>query len=138
MTADRRRAAVSCPNPDHEYDGPYIPPSVVAVTWPDGRFNPTTACRACLKEILAGYLADGDPDSYEHHAIAITPIGQPLPGQGARWQALREYLSECIAADEAVRQGMVADGEEALAAPFGGLVSANRSTLKKMRELEQS
>ena len=48
----------------------------------------------------------------------------------ARWQALKDYLAESIAADEAVRQGMVADGEDAAAAPFGGLVSANRSTLK--------
>jgi hypothetical protein len=138
VTADLRRAAVSCPNPDHEYDGPYIPPSVVAVTWPDGRFRPTTACRVCLKQILGDYLADGDPDSYEQHAIVITPIGQPLPDQSALWQALKDYLSESIEADEAVRWGMVNDAEEALAAPFGGLVSANRSTLKKMRELEKS
>jgi hypothetical protein len=33
---------------------------------------------------------------------------------------------------------MFADGENELAAPFGGLVSANRATLAKMRELEQS
>jgi len=52
------------------------------------------------------------------------------------WQLLKDYLSEHIAADEAVRQGMVADGETELAAPFGGLVSANRSTLARMRELE--
>lgn len=32
--------------------------------------------------------------------------------------------------------GMVNDGETELAAPFGGLVSANRATLAKMRELE--
>ena len=54
----------------------------------------------------------------------------------AAWQALKDYLAEHITADEAVRQGMVDDGETELAAPFGGLVSANRSTLAKMRELE--
>jgi hypothetical protein len=56
----------------------------------------------------------------------------------ARWQAVKDYLGGCILADEAVRAGMVADGETEKSAPFGGLVSANRSTLKKMRELEQS
>ena len=54
----------------------------------------------------------------------------------SRWTALQEWLADCIDADEAVRLGMVADGETELAAPFGGLVSANRSTLRKMRELE--
>lgn len=54
----------------------------------------------------------------------------------ARWQALKDYLSDHITADEAVRQGLMDDGETEQAAPFGGLVSANRSTLRKMRELE--
>jgi hypothetical protein len=61
--------------------------------------------------------------------------GEPMI-PAARWQLLKDYLSGCITADEAVRQGMVADGETEKAAPFGGLVSANRSTLAKMRELE--
>ena len=54
----------------------------------------------------------------------------------AAWQTLKDYLAEHITADEAVRVGMVNDGETELAAPFGGLVSANRGTLAKMRELE--
>jgi hypothetical protein len=78
--------------------------------------------------------------SLEGRRIRVTaelvPEGADVPVD--RWNALRDYLSEHIAADEAVRQGMVADGETELAAPFGGLVSANRSTLAKMRELEQS
>ena len=49
---------------------------------------------------------------------------------------MKDYLAGHITADEAVRVGMVNDGETELAAPFGGLVSANRSTLAKMRELE--
>jgi transcriptional regulator with XRE-family HTH domain len=75
-----------------------------------------------LKELTA--TVQGDIDDY---ALALQEI-----------QAVKDYLGGCILADEAVRVGMVADGETTLAAPYGGLVSANRSTLAKMRELEQS
>jgi hypothetical protein len=53
-----------------------------------------------------------------------------------RWQALKDYLAKAIDADEKVRVGLVADGQFEQALPYGGLVSANRSTLAKMRELE--
>jgi hypothetical protein len=68
--------------------------------------------------------------------VRITAAVKSRPDHAAWWQALKDDLAERIAGDEAVRQGMVDDGEDALAAPFGGLVSANRSTLRKMRELE--
>lgn len=54
----------------------------------------------------------------------------------ARWKALKDYLTKAIDADNAVHSGFIGDGELALAAPFGGLLSANRSTLAKMTELE--
>ena len=38
--------------------------------------------------------------------------------------------------DHPVHQGYVKLGDLAGAAPYGGLLSANRSTLAKMRELE--
>jgi hypothetical protein len=81
-------------------------------------------------------------ESFRWHVLSECPDEGPCPIHGrqpdpdARWHALKDYLAEHIAADESVRQGMVADGETELAAPFGGLVSANRSTLAKMRELE--
>lgn len=53
-----------------------------------------------------------------------------------RWQALKDYLGEQIDADDAVHRGFLAAGDMATAAPFGGLLAANRATLGKMRELE--
>ena len=69
------------------------------------------------------------------YAEAEVALKAAAPVFAARWQALKVYLAEPIADDEAVRVGMV-NGETELAAPFGDLVSANRSTLAKMRELE--
>jgi hypothetical protein len=57
------------------------------------------------------------------------------PGQ--RWDALKDYLSRLIEQDLAVHKSFLDAGDMATAAPFGGLVSANRSTLAKMRELER-
>jgi hypothetical protein len=54
----------------------------------------------------------------------------------ARWAALKVYLGERIDADEAVRKGFAEMGDLAVAGAHGALVSANRSTLAKMRELE--
>ena len=53
-----------------------------------------------------------------------------------RWEALKDYLRQQIDQDSAVRRDFLAAGDMATAAPHGGLVSANRSTLSKMRELE--
>jgi hypothetical protein len=84
----------------------------------------------------SGLVADDVPDDALYEAAtAALRVATPLIAD-ARWQALKDYLAERISGDEAVRTGMVADGEHELSAPFGGLVSANRSTLAKMRELE--
>jgi len=53
-----------------------------------------------------------------------------------RWQALKDYLAERIEQDFAVHVDAVNAGDTHGAASYGGLVSANRSTLAKMRELE--
>ena len=54
------------------------------------------------------------------------------------WTALKDYLGQQIDADDKVHRGFLAAGDLAGAAPFGGLLAANRNTLAKMREMEQS
>ena len=68
-----RKTAVLCGNESHLDDSPYMPPAVARVTFPDGRFKPTTACKSCIKDILADYGPGGD---YEHLAIHIVPVGK--------------------------------------------------------------
>jgi hypothetical protein len=75
-----------------------------------------------------------EPSSLVHRARARVATGSA--GERDRWQALKDYLAERIDADETVRAGLVEHGETKLSGPFGGLVSANRSTLAKMLELE--
>lgn len=53
------------------------------------------------------------------------------------WAALKDYLGKQIDADDKVLSGFLATGDLAGAAPFGGLVAANRNTLARMREMEQ-
>jgi len=53
------------------------------------------------------------------------------------WAALKDYLGERIDADEAVRKGFTEMGDLDTARAHGCLVSANRSTLAMMRELEK-
>jgi hypothetical protein len=53
-----------------------------------------------------------------------------------RWQALKDYLGKRIDLDDAVHRGFAAAGDLEGAAPFGGLLAANRATLAKMRDLE--
>ena len=55
-----------------------------------------------------------------------------------RWQALKGYLSTQIKQDDAVRASFHEMGDTATASAHGALVSANRSTLAKMRELERN
>ena len=44
-----------CGNDEHLNVGPYRPPAIVNVTWPDGQWRPALACKECLTEILAVY-----------------------------------------------------------------------------------
>lgn len=52
------------------------------------------------------------------------------------WAALKDYLTQQIKQDLAVHQAALADGDWVSANAHGALVSANRSTLAKMKELE--
>lgn len=52
------------------------------------------------------------------------------------WQALKDDLTRRIELDLAQHERALGAGETAAAASYGGLVSANRSTLAKMREME--
>lgn len=54
-----------------------------------------------------------------------------------RWQALKDYLGQEIDSDDKVHRCFLAEGDLAGAAPFGGLLAANRNTLGKMAELER-
>jgi hypothetical protein len=56
----------------------------------------------------------------------------------ALWQALKDYLGEQIDADDKVHRDYLKSGYHADAAPFGGLLAANRATLAKMSELEST
>jgi hypothetical protein len=52
------------------------------------------------------------------------------------WAALKDYLTQRIEQDSAVAKGARAAGDPLTARSHGALVTANRSTLAKMRELE--
>ena len=62
-----------CGNPDHEDgDGARVP-AVARVSWPDGRFRPTTACKECLIGTTEDLLS-GEPDYWR--PMLIEPIGE--------------------------------------------------------------
>jgi hypothetical protein len=75
MTAEKatRTAAatqvVLCGNEDHA--GPVE--GYARVTWPDGRFKPTTACHRCLRNLVNAYVFGGMPG--EQHSVHIDLIG---------------------------------------------------------------
>lgn len=54
----------------------------------------------------------------------------------ARWQSLKDYLTRQIEQDVATAEDFRRAGDTGAAAAHYALVSANRSTLAKMRELE--
>jgi hypothetical protein len=72
----------------------------------------------------------------EESKTTADPVHAELELMRARWQALKDDLTARINSDQAVHAGFLAAGDMATAAPFGGLLSANRTTLAKMRELE--
>lgn len=57
------------------------------------------------------------------------PVAQP-------WDALKAHLSLQVEQDSAVMRSFRQAGDEASASSYGGLVSANSSTLAKMQALE--
>lgn len=75
------------------------------------------------------------PFSVRVEQLPVLAESGPLtPGQC--WAALKEYLGRQIEQDLAVHQEALDAGDSVTASAHGALVSANRSTLAKMRELE--
>jgi hypothetical protein len=70
------------------------------------------------------------------NVIERDPVNAELERMRASWQGLKDDLTKRITSDQAVHAHFVAAGDMTAAAPYGGLLSANRSTLGKMRELE--
>ena len=55
-------------------DGHQPRPAVARVSWPGGRFSPSTACASCLQILLRG-VRDGEPD--EDYPILVSPLKPP-------------------------------------------------------------
>jgi hypothetical protein len=68
--------------------------------------------------------------------MANDSVHAELERMRASWQALKDDLTKRINSDHAVHAEFLAADDIAAASPYGGLLSANRSTLGKMRELE--
>ncbi|MEV8638958.1 hypothetical protein AB0395_45620 [Streptosporangium sp. NPDC051023] len=56
---------VYCRNEDHTESVP----AVARLSWPDGRFNPTTACAEDLEMIVSNSLDDG-------HVVLVEPVAE--------------------------------------------------------------
>lgn len=52
-------APVMCGNPDHEEYGKGPVKAIARVTWPSGRFRPTTACKADLRRQVNEAIREG-------------------------------------------------------------------------------
>src|ERR1035441_2678641 len=91
-----------------------------------------------LAVTLDGQMGAGIPQERKPGEPAWWPA-RPNPAPmtaDARWQALKDYLCERIDGDSAVFQGYTDRSDLAGAALTAGQLSANRSTLAKMTELE--
>jgi len=62
---------VRCGNTETHH--PDAPPAVAYLSWPDGRFKPTTACRVCLTEIVHN-LVEAFPGDDEDRPLLIEPV----------------------------------------------------------------
>ena len=65
------RGLVMCGNEDHS------PPraAIAAMSWPDGRFKPTTACAPCLRLHV---LMSVDGTHGEKHPVLVSPLPEPV------------------------------------------------------------
>lgn len=85
---------------------------------------------------------DDDPEALKAEAERwleeyAASLGAVFPEEGGNgWQVLKDDLTGRIGYDLVSHQAALGAGEDIAAASYGGLVSANRSTLAKMRELE--
>jgi hypothetical protein len=65
--------AVLCGNEGHLDEMDELPPAVVKLTWPDGRFKPTTACNDCLDTLIIDYVLYDENDG-QRHPLLIEPV----------------------------------------------------------------
>lgn len=84
-----------------------------------------------------GTLADAKEQAERWLERFVSYLGAPFPETpDARWSALKDYLTRQIERDIAAAEGFRSTGDTGAGAAHYALVSANRSTLAKMRELE--
>jgi hypothetical protein len=57
--AERAQNVVMCGNPDHEDHGRGPVPAVARISWPNGRYRPTTACKTDLRWNVNEAIRDG-------------------------------------------------------------------------------
>jgi hypothetical protein len=64
---------VLCGNESHLDEMDEMPAAVSRITWPNGRFKPTTACHECLETIVYDYVLS---DEYGQNPVLIVPVGK--------------------------------------------------------------
>jgi hypothetical protein len=87
---------VNCGNENHDPRK-----AVVRLSWPGGRFKPTTACASCLRNALYG-VRDGEPDN--DYPVLVSPLRPPtFPGYSIRENVIRalSLVEGCDASDAA-------------------------------------
>jgi len=65
--------AILCANEGHLDEMDELPPAVAKLTWPDGRFKPTTACDECVTTMVIVYVLDDTNDGLRH-PLLIQPV----------------------------------------------------------------
>ena len=76
-------------------------PAVVRISWPGGRFAPSTACASCLRIILDG-IRGAEPD--HDHPVLVSPLKPPeVTGYSVRERIARALgaMGGCDSADTA-------------------------------------
>ena len=82
-------------------------------------------------------LAEAKELSEQMLARFVASVGAVFRGASeARWEALKDHLGRLIEHDQKARQGALRAGETHSASAYGSLISANETTLAKMRGLE--
>lgn len=64
---------ILCGNEGHLDEMDELPAAVVKLTWPDGRFKPTTACDECVITTVLVYVLD-DTSEGKRRPLLIEPI----------------------------------------------------------------
>jgi hypothetical protein len=73
-------------------DGHVPRPAVVRISWPGGRFAPSTACASCLQAVLQG-IRESEPD--EDYPVLVSPLTPPkVAGYSVRDAVLKALGQE--------------------------------------------